>query len=151
MKKQTVLRLILALAILLLVIQFFRPDANRTTTSSSAAIEKVYPVSEEVQGILKQSCYDCHSNNTTYPWYSNIQPLGWWLQNHIIEGKQELNFDEFGNYDQKKQKHKLQELIEVVDNGEMPLGSYTIIHRSARLSPDQKDKLISWAQNIRRM
>jgi len=150
MRKQKIRGILILLIILVLVIQFFRPERNISTSASSAAIVNQYPISEEIQGILKNSCYDCHSNNTVYPWYSNIQPFAWWQKSHVEEGKSELNFDEFGRYDLQKQRHKLDEVIEVIQNDEMPLSSYTIIHRSAVLSADKKNKLIAWAQQLRK-
>jgi hypothetical protein len=98
--------------------------------------------------ILKTSCYDCHSNNTVYPWYSNIQPLAWWLQGHVNEGKEELNFDEFATYNPRRQFKKMEETEEMITEGEMPLSSYTIIHSNAVLSASQKETLINWAKSI---
>ena len=129
MKKKISSRVIVILIALILVIQFFRPERNTSSSVSQTAIEQQYAISEEVQGILKTSCYDCHSNNTVYPWYSNIQPFAWWQQNHVNEGKKELNFDEFGNYDVKKKKHKLEEFLEMLEKDEMHLGSYTLVHQ----------------------
>lgn len=141
---------LLIIAILILVIQLFRPDKNISTSTSPNSIEAHYPVSNEIGVILRRSCYDCHSNNTAYPWYSNIQPFAWWLQSHVNEGKHELNFDEFNNYDVKKKKHKLDEVIETIEKDEMPLTSYTLIHRGAILSPQDKDKLITWAKELKK-
>ncbi|WP_316818274.1 heme-binding domain-containing protein [Pedobacter nyackensis] len=141
---------IIIMAILILVIQFFRPDKNSSASTSANAIEAHYPVSNEIGVILRRSCYDCHSNTTAYPWYSNIQPFAWWLQSHVNEGKHELNFDEFNNYDVKKKKHKLDEVIKTIEKDEMPLTSYTLIHRGAILSPKDKDKLITWAKELKK-
>ncbi|WP_222537005.1 heme-binding domain-containing protein [Pedobacter polysacchareus] len=138
------------IAILILVIQLFRPAKNSSASISPNAIEAHYPVSNEIGVILRRSCYDCHSNTTAYPWYSNIQPFAWWLQSHVNEGKHELNFDEFNNYDVKKKKHKLDEVIETIEKDEMPLTSYTLIHRGAVLSPKDKDKLITWAKELKK-
>lgn len=141
-------KILLGLAILLVAIQFFRPEKNIAVNPSLNAIDRNYTVTKDISGLLRTSCYDCHSNNTVYPWYSSIQPFAWWQQSHVIDGKKELNFDEFNNYDVKRKKHKLDEVIEVIQEAEMPLSSYTLIHRKAILSPQDKDKLISWAKEL---
>jgi len=143
-------KILIAIAILLVVIQFFRPEKNIAVAPSSNAIELHYAIPKEIAGLLRTSCYDCHSNNTVYPWYSNIQPFAWWQQSHVIDGKKELNFDEFNSYDVKRKKHKLDEVIEMIQEDEMPLGSYTLIHRKAVLSAQDKDKLISWARELQK-
>jgi hypothetical protein len=137
---------------ILIIIQFFRPVKNINTTAKAAAndISKAYPVPPNVQQILKTSCYDCHSNNTMYPWYSNIQPVAWWLKNHVDEGKREINFNEFSAYSARRQYKKMEEIIEQVKDDEMPLSSYTIIHRDAKLNPEQKLALTEWAEAIRK-
>jgi hypothetical protein len=135
----------------LVIIQFFRPAKNINTTYSATAndISKLYTVPENVLGILKTSCYDCHSNNTSYPWYNNIQPVAWWLNNHVAEGKREINFNEFASYQARRQYKKMEEVIEQVKEDEMPLSSYTIIHKDAKLSQEQKVALTDWAEAIR--
>ena len=124
----------LTIALIILVIQIFRPDKNISVSPSVNTIEEHYPVPKQIGTLLKSSCYDCHSNNTVYPWYSNVQPFAWWLSSHITEGKQELNFDEFNSYDVKKKKHKLDEVVEMIEKNEMPLSSYTLIHKKDALN-----------------
>ena len=101
--------------------------------------------------ILSKACYDCHSNNTTYPWYASLQPVAWWLGDHIEHGKKELNFSEFGNYAPRKQYRKLEEVIEEVEADKMPLPSYTLIHRDARLKDNERQILINWARDQRQV
>lgn len=133
-----------------IIIQFIRPEKNIADPAAFANdITKAYPVPEDVQGILKTSCYDCHSNNTNYPWYSKIQPVAWWLNDHIVEGKKEINFSEFATYNVRKKFKKMEEIIEQVKEDEMPLSSYTIIHKNAVLTPEQKVSLTNWATSIR--
>jgi Haem-binding domain len=136
----------------MVIIQFFRPEKNINTTTAATAndITKVFAVPENVQSILKTSCYDCHSNNTYYPWYNNIQPVAWWLNHHVDEGKSELNFNEFATYSIRRQYKKMEEVIDEVKEGEMPLSSYTIIHKDAKLSQEQKLALSNWADAIRK-
>ncbi|MEY3874712.1 MAG: hypothetical protein RL363_1433, partial [Bacteroidota bacterium] len=94
------------------------------------------------------ACADCHSNKTAYPWYASIQPAAFWLADHVKEGKREFNFNEFAGYRIAKQNHKLEEVIEQIKEGEMPLYSYTLIHRDAKLTDAEKATLINWCQNI---
>lgn len=103
-----------------------------------------------VQGLLKTSCYDCHSNNTAYPWYSNIQPVKWWLADHVNSGKRHLNFDEFNTYTKEKKLKKLDEVAETVKEGEMPLSSYTIIHHNAKLSSTDKSEIEKWVVQVKK-
>ena len=135
----------------LIIIQFFHPAKNVSGSSAivSNDISKVYHVPDNVQVILKASCYDCHSNNTRYPWYSKIQPVAWWLNDHILEGKKEINFSEFALYRIRRQYRKMEEIIKQVKDDEMPLSPYTLIHRNATLSKDQKLSLTNWASAIR--
>src|SRR6187402_914348 len=108
----------------LVIIQFIRPTKNESETVITANdISKVYAMSESVQQILVNKCYDCHSNSTQYVWYYNIQPVAWWMAHHIDEGKDELNFSEFKTYPEKKAIHKLEELSEAVNEGWMPIDS----------------------------
>ena len=139
------------LIVALLLLSQLIPKNNNNTGSAEgpSAINSVYEIPEQVSTILKTSCYDCHSNHTVYPWYSNIQPLSWWLNDHVKEGKKELNFSEFGNYSAKKQDHKLKEIAEQVEEQEMPLGSYTLIHQNAKLSSEQSALIVNWVMNLR--
>jgi len=145
MKKKILLGLLLAF----LLIQLFRPQKNKSEVKQVNDISAVYQIPKETGQLLQTSCYDCHSNNTNYPWYAYIQPVAWWLNDHIVEGKEELNFSEFGTYSLKKQAHKLDELAELVASGDMPLSSYTIIHGNAKLSDAQKKQLTDWANSLK--
>ena len=143
-------KILLGLAVVLVVIQFIPQQKNMAEGVSADNIAAVYTTPEEVKTILATSCNDCHSNNTTYPWYSNVQPVGFWLTHHVNEGKEKLNFDEFANYSPRRQYHKLEETDEMLTEGEMPLSSYTFIHKDAVLNQGQKELLINWTKRIRR-
>ena len=132
---------------ILVVIQFFHPAKNQSAEILSSDITKVTDVPVDVQAILKTACYDCHSNSTAYPWYNNIQPVAWWLNHHIEEGKGHLNFSAFGQYDAIKAAKKLKGIAREVEKGDMPLSSYTLIHRNAILNEDQKTLVINWAKH----
>ncbi len=149
--KKIIKSIALLLFAALIIIQFFRLEKNLSSIDGPEAndISKVYPVPQEVASILETSCYDCHSNNTHYPWYSNFQPVAWWLADHIKEGKKEINFSEFASYRIGRQYKKLEEIKKEVEEGEMPLQSYTIIHGDAKLSAAQKEILLQWASTTR--
>jgi hypothetical protein len=141
-------RILLFLLIAFVIIQFIHPKPNRSTGDQPNAVGKVYTVPENVKGILAKACNDCHTNNTRYPWYSKIQPVDWWLDSHIKEGKTKINFDEYTNKPLRYQYHKMEETIEMVKDGNMPLKSYTWIHKDAILTTDEKDQLINWAESV---
>ncbi|MCD6063814.1 MAG: hypothetical protein K0R82_1725 [Flavipsychrobacter sp.] len=141
-------KILIGLLVALVLIQFIRPARNQSTAQSPNDITTQYAVPANVQQVLKRACNDCHSNHTTYPWYANIQPIGFWLENHIEEGKGHLNFSEFASYNKKKQAHKMEEVTEMVDEDEMPLKSYLSIHHDARLSKQDKDLLLAWSKSL---
>lgn len=144
-------KILLGTISVLVLIQFIRPEKNNGSAASENDIFNTVKTSEEVKNILIKSCYDCHSNHTDYPWYNNIQPIAFWLAHHVKEGKEELNFSEFKNYSLKKQLHKLEETVEMINENEMPLSSYIIIHKNAKLAASEKQLLINWATEGRRL
>jgi hypothetical protein len=135
------------LLVLLVVIQFIRPTRN-LSNDVSHDISTKYPIPDTVKAILKTSCYDCHSNHTEYPWYANIQPVAWWLGDHVNEGKRELNFNAFASYRISRQYNKLHKIAEEVKEGEMPISSYTLIHGYAKLDEGQRKLVSDWANAI---
>lgn len=137
----------IALLAILVIIQFIRPEKNQSNDQTYHVSTK-YPIPTEVNNILESACYDCHSNQTRYPWYAEIQPSAWWLANHVKEGKQKLNFSTFTNLPVAVQNHKFEEVIEMVKEGEMPLKAYTWLgrHSDAKLTDAQRVLLTSWAQ-----
>ena len=102
--------------------------------------------STEVETILQKACYDCHSNKTKWPWYSRVAPLSWWVIDHVEEGRDELNFSAWDSMSPKKRSKKLGELVEEVEEGEMPLPSYTLMHSEAKLTPQEIKILADWAK-----
>ena len=136
------------LLILLVGLQFIPTRSNQSSAVTSIHFVKTFKVPADVENILSVSCYNCHSNNTNYPWYSRVQPVGLFLESHISKGKEELNFSEFGDYSIRKQKSKLKSMISQIEKGEMPLKSYTFIHRDARLSKEDKKTLVGYLNSI---
>ncbi|HLX91777.1 MAG TPA: heme-binding domain-containing protein [Puia sp.] len=141
-------KILLGLLAIFVIIQFFRPQKNQSTDLSANDITRHTTVPDSVLAILKKSCYDCHSNNTVYPWYNNIQPVAWWLANHVNEGRRHLNYSEFASYAPTKQYKKMLETVKQLKEDEMPLNSYLWIHRYAILDSGQKTLLISWADSL---
>ncbi len=139
----------ITIVVALLLIQFYPRAAKNAGNLTSSQISNIHTVPQPVEAVLKSSCYDCHSNYTDYPWYSRIQPISLWLNDHIVDGKKELNFSEFASYSLAKQYRKLEEIQDEVKEDKMPLKSYTLIHRDASLSPAQKDVLMNWVAALR--
>ncbi len=137
---------LLVLLAVLIVIQFIQPARNQSVQASTSGIAYAVNVPKSVQGILRTSCYDCHSNNTRYPWYARIQPGAWWMASHIDEGKAELNFDDFANYSSRRKLSKLKAIRGSIEDGSMPLPSYTIIHKEAVLSQTDQKVLKDWIE-----
>jgi len=131
------------------IIQFFPTDKNESNLILDTDFMKVNKVPLEVEKQIKVSCYDCHSNNTVYPWYSKLQPAAWFLEDHINEGKVELNFSEWGAYSNRRKVSKLQSIIKQIENSEMPLYSYTLLHRDAIFSEQEKLMVIDFMSRLK--
>jgi len=149
-------RIIVILLLLFIAIQFFQPMKNNNDVDLTNDISKVVEFPDSIRSILKPACYDCHSNNTEYPWYTNIQPVAWWLNDHVEDGKRHLNFDEFaslpprnGKSTKERQLKKIDEIKETIENGEMPLTSYTWMHKEAKLTDDQKKVVFNWVASAK--
>jgi hypothetical protein len=124
--------------------QFIQPARNKSGQVLPTDIEKIFVVPTGVQSILQSACYDCHSNKTNYPWYSFVQPIGWMMAYHINNGKAALNFSSFGGNSPRKQISKLKEIVNQLNDDEMPLVSYKLLHSNARLSSQDKKLLTAW-------
>ncbi|MGI8952234.1 MAG: heme-binding domain-containing protein [Chitinophagaceae bacterium] len=142
-------KILFALLTVFIVIQFIQPARNQSGQILSTDITKTYNVPDSVQSVLKTACYDCHSNNTNYPWYSNIQPTAWMLAHHIKEGKADLNFSEFGSYSHRRQINKLKGIEHSLNDGTMPFWSYKLIHKNANLSKEDKQLVIDWIEKTK--
>ncbi|WP_372800302.1 heme-binding domain-containing protein [Lutibacter sp.] len=140
-------KVLLIMLVLVVVMQFIRPEKNNSKDYTND-ISTVVHVPNDVQEILKTSCADCHSNNTVYPWYSEIAPVSWYLASHVNDGKKHLNFSEWTSYNQNQQSHIKKDLEEVMEENEMPLKSYLIVHKDAKLSAKQHEILSNWIQTI---
>ncbi len=134
--------------IILIALQFYRPERNDAEVRDVASFEKETQPAPLVAGVLQNQCYDCHSNKTVYPWYAEVAPISIWLNNHIEEGNEHFNVSVWDSYTNKKKDHKLEELVEEVEEGKMPLNEYTWLHGGA-LSETEKEAVIQWAKRAR--
>lgn len=140
---------LILLLVVFVIIQFIRPEKNPAATDLSKDISATISIPDTVRSILRESCYDCHSDQTRYPWYFEIQPVGWWLADHISEARRHLNFSTFAGMNLRRQYHSLEEITEQVELGDMPLTSYLIVHRHASLTAEQQDLLNAWVSDSR--
>ncbi|MFS4428028.1 heme-binding domain-containing protein [Chryseobacterium sp. S90] len=139
--------ILLGFVLIFLLIQIIQPARNIDYGQvPSTDISKVYKLPENVQSVLRNSCYDCHSNSTHYPFYSYIQPLSYYLEKHIKKGKEELNFNEWGSYSHRKQTNKLESIVNQIQQKKMPLTSYTYLHPEAKLSEKQIGEIVHWIE-----
>jgi hypothetical protein len=144
-------KILYCLVIIIVILQFFRIDKTNPEVIIENDFITISNPPREISSILKSTCYDCHSNETKYPWYSNVTPVSWWVKDHINEGRDELNLSEWGTYKFKRKDHKLEEMVEMLEDGEMPLNEYTWTHAEAKLTPEQKNQLIEWLKETRKL
>jgi hypothetical protein len=139
--------ILLGFVLIFLLIQIIQPARNIDYGQvPSTDISKVYKIPDNVQSVLRNSCYDCHSNSTHYPFYSYIQPLSYYLEKHIKKGKEELNFSEWGSYSHRKQTNKLESIVNQIKQKKMPLTSYTYLHPESKLSGKQIEEIVRWIE-----
>lgn len=142
-------RIFLGGTIILVAMQFSRPVRNQARAPAGPPeITALYATPPAVQAILARACNDCHSDHTRYPWYANVQPAGWWLAAHIRDGKRHLNFSRFGTYAPDQAAHKIEKLVEEIQERKMPLSSYTWLHPNAKLSEAEREAVVTWARSI---
>ena len=144
-------KIALVLLVILIAMQFYRPEKNIAEKGHDMVFIAETKPQPELGTLLKQACYDCHSNNTVYPWYNNIAPVSYWLADHVNDGKKHLNFSDWESYSIKKKDHKLEEVVEMVEDLEMPLNEYTWTHEEARLTEEQREAIIAWAKKTREL
>lgn len=147
------MRIVKIIALVLLVafvgIQFVPTERNQNKSVPATDFMLVNDIPKNIENKLKTSCYDCHSNNTQYPWYNKIQPAAWFLEDHITEGKSELNFSEWDLLSNRRKASKLRSIIKQIESGEMPLNSYTLIHKDVEFSEEDKITIIQWMTQLK--
>lgn len=141
--------IVLLLFVGFIAIQFIPAGMSNPAVNQSETLEASTEVPDNVKAILKTSCNDCHSNNTVYPWYSNVAPASWFLADHIREGREEMNFSVWNTYEAKKKDKKLEEICSEIQDKEMPLPSYLWIHWDAKLSDEQIKIVCDWVEGER--
>lgn len=137
-------KLLIIILVAFVIIQFFPIDKTNAPLNSGMDFLKIKSTKPEIAQLIRTSCYDCHSDETKYPWYSSIAPASWWLKNHIEEGRSNLNFSIFATYEPKRQIHKMEECIEMIEKKEMPLESYFVGHQDAKLTDAQRQQIIKY-------
>ena len=137
------------LLVALVGIQFMPTDRNQSDLRPKTDFMVVNEVPKNIANIIKTSCYDCHSNDTDYPWYNKVQPVAWYLEDHVEHGKEELNFNEWDSYSVRRKNSKLKSIISQIEDDEMPLTSYTLIHRDARLTDSEKKIVLDWVSKLK--
>ncbi|MCQ4035279.1 heme-binding domain-containing protein [Kaistella montana] len=141
-------KILVILLVAFVLIQFFPIDKSNPAPTPQMDFLTIKNTPESTANLIRNGCYDCHSNESKYPWYSNVQPIAWFLKDHIDEGRKELNFSTFATYEPKRQAHKLHEVVEMIEKGEMPLDSYVLIHSEAKYSEAQKQELIQYFSKV---
>lgn len=147
--KKILKRIFLGLVVLFVAIQFIRPEKNIAAAPGPNDILALHPAPAEVRQLLTTACYDCHSNNTRYPWYAEVQPIGLWLADHVKHGKSELNFSEFGAFPKKRAIRKMEQSVDEVAERHMPIKAYRLVHPGARLTDAQIKMLSDWFDSVR--
>lgn len=147
------MKIVKIIALILLIvfvgIQFVPTERNQSNVIFETDFLLVNNTPENIGVVLQTSCYDCHSNKTEYPWYNKIQPIAWFLEDHIKEGKKELNFNEWEAYSDRRKSSKLKSIISQIEDDAMPLSSYTLVHRDAILSPSEKALVMDYMKQLR--
>lgn len=141
-------KILIVLLVAFILIQFFRIDRTNPPVNKGMDFLTIKKTPESTANLIRNGCYDCHSNETKYPWYTNFQPVGWLMQKHINDGRVHLNFSTFATYEPKRQAHKLMEAAELVQNGEMPLESYLLGHPEAKFTEEQKQEIITYFNSV---
>ncbi len=141
-------KVFIVLVVAFILIQFFQIEKVNPPTNAGMDFLKIKNTPESMAQQIRASCYDCHSNETVYPWYSKVQPFGWFLKDHIDEGRRKLNFSTFATYEPKRQAHKLYEAYEMVDHGEMPLESYVLMHGNAKMDAAKQKEMSQYFKSL---
>ncbi len=146
--KKTVRRVAIGLGLAFGALQLVPTPRNTGVTEGPASLVAREKPPGDVQGMLQRACYDCHSDNTKYPWYAAVQPVAWWMNQHVSDGKAEVNFSDFARYDAKRTVRKLQAVADEVHDRKMPLKSYLLMHGEAKLTDAEATRLAKWAEDL---
>lgn len=139
----------LGVVLVLIAMQFYSPTKNISPGNHTQIFIKETNPSPDLKALFETSCYDCHSNNTAYPWYNNVAPISYWIDSHVKEGKKHLNFSEWQNYSIDKKDHLLEEIEEMVVQENMPLTEYTYLHSNSKISEKEVGEIVAWVKQTR--
>jgi hypothetical protein len=137
------------LLVLFAIIQLFQPDRNNSTENLKSELTNLYKLPDSIENLLSTTCYDCHSNNTDYPFVINIQPFGWYMESKVTKGKKHLNFSEFGNYKKEEAIEKLEDIDLAMQNNRMPLQAYRWYNSESNLTEEQRATISAWAKQLK--
>lgn len=129
-------------------IQFFSIDKNNPSSPVEKDLLQMENPNPEIAQMLRSSCYDCHSNETVWPWYSNLAPVSWMLKDHVDEGRSKLNFSNWGDLSRKDRIFTIEKIMEEIEDGEMPIKGYVMIHKDAKMSDEQQAQLFAWLESV---
>ena len=138
----------IGLLALLVVIQFFPPDRTNPPVDPSATVQAHLDVPPNVDAIFKRSCYDCHSNESVWPWYSHVAPVSWIVAGDVHDARHFMNLSEWAKYKPGRVASLLEQICDETSGGDMPLKSYAFMHPQAKLSPDDIDALCAWTDSL---
>ncbi|WP_018344279.1 heme-binding domain-containing protein [Cytophaga aurantiaca] len=141
-------KILIGLLVLLVVIQFIRVDKTNPPVDVTQDFITITKPPVEIVSLLKTACYDCHSNETNYPWYFNVAPFSWWAKDHVNDGRKHLNYSIWATYNKERQTHKLDEMYGEVEEDQMPLSSYELMHNEAELTTEQRITLVNWLRTL---
>ena len=142
-------RLAVATGFLLLAIQIVPVNHANSSVDPSRSLYASLPVPADVKAVFDRSCKNCHSNETSWPWYSYVAPVSWIVARDVHEGRRKMNFSEWGSYPAQRKEDKLEEICEQVTNGDMPDRKYAIFHRSAKPTPQEREAVCRWTDDSR--
>ena len=137
------------LLVVFAIIQLFQPDRNNSTENLKSELTNLYKLPDSIENLLSTTCYDCHSNNTDYPFVINIQPFGWYMESKVTKGKKHLNFSEFGNYKKEEAIEKLEDIDLAMQNNRMPLQAYRWYNSESNLTDEQRATISAWAKQLK--
>ena len=141
--------ILLLLLVASIAAQALRPDRTNPATVPGASL--TVHATPEVAAILDRACRDCHSNETRWPWYTNVAPTSWFVANHVKHGREHFNYSDWTSIDEDDQDQLLGGMCSLAERGRMPLPSYLIVHRDAKLSPADVKTLCAWTEKMRDM
>jgi len=149
MNKKKILRyILLALLVFLILAQLKRVDNENPPLPAGQDFFAMQQTDPDMTQLIRGACYDCHSHETSHPWYTEVAPISWWIKGHIDEGREHLNFSTWGNYDAEQKHHKMEACATRTEATEMPLLAYIILHAEARISKEERAEMVQYFSSL---